>query len=78
MATKNLNVSIPIEMDEFLAKNPDLSPSKMLQAQIIQIKANRKLYSDKTLQLQKQCNVLQEKLLDANDEIEKLRLREKK
>ena len=35
MAIKTL--SIPKDMEDFLAINPDLSPSKMLQSKIIEI-----------------------------------------
>ncbi len=42
MAIKTL--SIPADMEEFLSENRDLSPSKMLQSKIIEIRENRKIY----------------------------------
>lgn len=40
MATVIITCSIPIELSEFLNENPDLSPSKILQQKIFEIKAD--------------------------------------
>ena len=42
--TKRINISIPNDLDEFLRKNPDLSPSKMFQAKCFDIQQQRKDY----------------------------------
>lgn len=46
MTSKILNVSIPQEFQSFLDENPDLSPSKMLQSKIIEIREHRNACND--------------------------------
>jgi len=41
MPSKTLNISIPLDLEEFLLKNPDLSPSKMFQAKCYDIMKQR-------------------------------------
>jgi len=76
MAVKTL--SIPKDLDEFLFENPDLSPSKMLQSKIIEIKENRRLQEDNNLRKTKMLNKIQSELWKANDKIELLEAKLKK
>jgi len=62
-------VSIPKELDDFLAENPDLSCSKMLQSKIIEIRMNRKQIFAETDRLKKNIHFLNKKLSQAGDEI---------
>ncbi|GAI15132.1 unnamed protein product [marine sediment metagenome] len=55
MATLTLNISIPKELGEFLANNPDLSPSKIFQQKCWEIMDNRKNFE---LQLRKKDNAI--------------------
>ena len=71
MAIKTL--SIPKELDDFLDDNPDLSPSKMLQSKIIEIKENRRLNFVETNRLKRQNKFLENKLWEANEKVEKLK-----
>ncbi len=57
MTTKTLNISIPQDMADFLDKNPDLSPSKLLQGTI------------QNIQNTLNCNP---QLIEANKKIERL------
>lgn len=72
------SVSYPRSMQKFLDENPELSLSKMVQAKIIEIMNNRKIYFEEIGRLKKQNKFLQEKilflqekLLQATDELEK-------
>jgi len=38
MATTNITLSIPLELGQFLEENPDLSPSKIMQSKLFEIK----------------------------------------
>jgi len=38
MATNILSVSIPKELAEFLEENPEISPSKVIQSKLVEIK----------------------------------------
>ena len=38
MATNIISVSVPLELAQFLDENPDLSPSKIVQEKLFQIK----------------------------------------
>jgi len=42
MPTKTLNISIPLEIEEFLKQNPELSPSKIFQAKCYAMQEQRK------------------------------------
>lgn len=44
---KTRNVSLPDELSNYLDQNPELSPSKILQAAIIQIRNNREFLIEK-------------------------------
>ena len=68
-------LSIPKELQEFLDDNPDLSPSKMLQSKIIEIKENRKIRNIVLENAVKMKNHLQKELWKANDKIEFLEKR---
>lgn len=62
-------LSISQEYQDFLEKNPDLSPSKMLQSKIKEIKDNRE-FRFRELQQQKQTIMfLNNKLAAAGDQI---------
>ena len=67
MAIKTL--SIPADMDEFLRKNIDLSPSKMLQSKIIEIRENRRHKTEQDLIKDRRINFLQNELQKANEKI---------
>jgi len=71
MAIKTL--SIPEKLDMFLANNPDLSPSKLLQSKIIELMENRRLNNLQVEQLKHRVDFLEKKLWDANDEIDRLK-----
>ena len=70
MAVKTL--SIPDEMNEFLNLHPDLSPSKLLQSKIIEIRERRRIVLPEIIKLQKTNEVLQRELQTANEKIFKL------
>lgn len=55
-------LSIPEDLEEFLKDNPDLSPSKMLQSKIIEIRENRKLNFVEIDKLRKHIVFLNRKL----------------
>lgn len=65
-------LSIPPDLEDFLKDNPDLSPSKMLQSKIIEIRENRKLKFAEINRLKKHIKFLQEKLMEAGDTIKLL------
>ena len=74
MAKNVINsVSYPKEMQKFLDENPDLSLSKIVQSKIIEIQNTRQIYTDEFLRKDKHIRILQRKLLDATDEIERLK-----
>ena len=75
MAIKTL--SIPADQEEFLANNPDLSPSKMLQSKIIEVRENRRIRFEETNRLRRAIATIQKELQTANDEIDRLK-KEKK
>lgn len=62
-------LSIPDKLEEFLKENPDLSPSKMLQAKIIEIKENRSFRFAEIAKLQKHILFLNDKLASAGSQI---------
>ena len=68
-------VSYPKEMQVFLDENPDLSLSKIVQAGIIQIRANRKHNFEEIEKFKRVNAELQKRLLEATDYIEKLKNR---
>lgn len=67
MAVKTL--SIPQELADFLEQNPDLSPSKILQSKIIEIKENRRLNQSEIQKLERRLKFMESKLWEANDRI---------
>lgn len=75
-------VSIPDDLQKFLDDNPELSPSKMLQSKIMEIKSMKEVSLRETMQLKKQVDFLQEKVYDHAEKIvelkEKIKLLEKK
>lgn len=71
MAVKTL--SIPKYLDEFLGDNPDLSPSKMLQSKIIEIRENRRINQAEIHKIHRVKNHIQQLLQEANEEIEILK-----
>ena len=38
MATQIISVSIPVELGNFLEENPEISPSKIIQSKLIEMK----------------------------------------
>lgn len=62
-------LSIPQDLQDFLNDNPDLSPSKMLQSKIIEIRDNRRLIFAQTNKLRKQVEFYQKQLWEANEKI---------
>lgn len=65
--TKTL--SIPESLNEFLKENPDLSPSKMLQSKIIEIKEQRRLNSNEIDKWKRLFHNLEKQLQEANEKI---------
>lgn len=63
-------LSIPKEMNDFLEENPTLSPSKMLQSKITEIKEARRFNSEEISSLKRQVNFITQKLWEANDNID--------
>lgn len=63
-------LSIPRDMEEFLKENPDLSPSKMLQSKIIEIRESKKINQVEIIKLKRVINNLQTKLWEANERVE--------
>lgn len=47
MATNILSVSIPKDLADFLEENPDISPSKVLQAKLYEIKEQESKLKDR-------------------------------
>ena len=63
-------LSIPQELEDFLVANPDLSPSKMLQSKIIEIREHRRINSAENMRLIRMNKFLTNKLQEANEKIE--------
>jgi len=63
-------LSIPQWMEDFLRDNPDLSPSKMLQAQIIQIHDFRKRGNTDLNNQKRKTAFLSKKLLETQNELD--------
>jgi len=70
--TINKTLSIPIELQQFLNENPDLSASKMLQSKIIEVRENRRIRFEEIARKDKQIKILQDKLWDANEKVAQL------
>jgi hypothetical protein len=62
-------LSIPETLDEFLKENPELSPSKMLQSKIIEIKEARRLNNEETNKWKRHFHMIERKLQEANEKI---------
>lgn len=62
-------LSIPEDLQDFLEKNPDLSPSKILQGKIKEIKDNREFRFRELEQQKKTIMFLNNKLSAAGDQI---------
>lgn len=62
-------LSIPQHLQDFLEENPDLSPSKMLQSKIIEVKENRSFRFAEIAKLQKTILFLNNKLSASGNQI---------
>lgn len=54
MASKVLSVSVPDYIISFLDENPDLKPSKILQAKILEIMENSRDATERIKQIEKE------------------------
>ena len=70
-------LSIPADLEEFLRGNPDLSPSKMLQSKIIEVRESKKINQCEIIKLNRVIKNLQEKLWEANEKIDILEKKDK-
>ena len=61
-------LSIPEWMSDFLKDNPDLSPSKMLQSKIIEIRERRKINFTQVFNLNRKINYLSKRFQEKVDE----------
>ncbi len=66
-----LNVSISDEDGKFLGENKDLSPSKMLQSKIHEIKHNRSYVFGEIARLQKVIRFMEDQIQKLNEELDK-------
>lgn len=67
------SVSIPLELAEFLDKNPELSLSKIVQARLLEIKDQKAIYENRVKVYENKMHILQQKLIEANEEIDQLK-----
>jgi len=67
MVAKILTISIPQEDMEYLNDNPLLSPSKIFQVALNNLREQRKNFDEEIKRLQHANRVLQNKLLEATD-----------
>lgn len=72
MRVKRLSVSIDNGLFNYLKANPQLSPSKILQMGIRNIREHRKFFEKEKDVLNQRINFLTEKLQEANEVIAKL------
>ena len=73
MASKIISVSIKPEDFEYLINDGGLSPSKILQSSIKQIRENRSGLKEQIQIWQTKCRVMQERILIQDDEIQRLK-----
>lgn len=76
MVAKTLTISISEEDKKYLDEDGLLSPSKIFQVALSNIRDNRENLTEQLKQKRLQCNVLQEKLLKAVEILEKHQLEE--
>lgn len=67
------SVSIPQDLADFLDRNPELSLSKIVQSKLIEIMQTKTAYENRIRVYENKMHVLQTKLFEANEEIEKLK-----
>lgn len=67
------SVSMPVELAEFLDRNPELSLSKIVQVRLIEIKEAKVQFESRLKVYENKMRVLQEKLMEANEELDKLK-----
>lgn len=70
MVTKSL--SIPQELENFLLKHSELSPSKLLQSKIIEIRERNRIGDEKTERLERANKFLRNQLEKFGDKIAEL------
>jgi len=73
MATKTLNISIPINLWEFLQQYPELSPSKMFQSKVVDVMNTKKNSEVELVKLKRSNAFFQRKILELSDEINRLK-----
>ena len=73
MATKNLSISIPVELADFLMQNQDLSPSKIFQSKLLDIIDTKKQSQEELNKIRRVNTFLQTRIQELNEEIEKLK-----
>jgi len=69
MRAIRLSVSLSTELFNYLKANPSLSPSKILQMGIINIREHRKFFEKEKDILDQKINFLTEKLQEANEKL---------
>lgn len=69
---KTKNISISDEEEKFLVENPDLSPSKIFQSALHNIKESRKDYENRVIRIDKVRQELQKHLFIATELIKEL------
>ena len=67
------SVSIPLELAEFLDKNPELSLSKIIQARLIEMKEQKTIYDNRLKIYENKLSILSRELYEANETIEQLK-----
>lgn len=66
-------LSIPQWQEDFLKENPELSPSKLLQAKIKEVHANRKVFYPALRKKDQKIEALASRLQTTLDELAELR-----
>ena len=72
MATKTLNISVPEEMFNWLKQNPDLSPSKIFQAKVLDVENTKKNAEQELLIARSRINRLIEEIQHLHEEIQRI------
>lgn len=67
------SVSIPLELAEFLDKNPELSLSKIIQARLIELKEQKTIYENRLKIYETKLSRLSQELYAANETIEQMK-----
>lgn len=77
MVAKTLTISMSEEDYIYLGKDSMLSPSKIFQVALHNIRENRKNWDEQIKMLRMKCEVMQKKIFELNDVLEKERATKK-